>query len=98
MNVTYVQALEFISEKLGFECPVELWAGNHQYTGCTHHTAVYSVCVQPTLLYEINENFSVGTYLQMGWAIDGGVRRDWREDENNSAFNICWGLNLTATF
>ena len=103
VNVTYEHDLAFISEKLGFECPVELWACNHQYTECTRHTAVYSLCVQPTLSYEISENVSIGAYVQMGWAIDGSVRRDWRgseedENNNNSAFNICWGLNLTATF
>ncbi len=99
VNVTYEQELSFISDKLGFECPVELWAGNHQYTkGCTEHTVVYSTCVQPTLTYEISENVSIGTYVQMGWAINSKVRRDWKEDENNCAFNICWGLNLTATF
>ena len=98
VNVTYEQELAFISEKLGFECPVELWFGNHQYTGSTSGTTAYSVCVQPTLTYEINENFSIGAYVQMGWALDSRVRRDWREDENNSAFNVCWGLNLTAKF
>ncbi|MBR4673686.1 MAG: hypothetical protein IKP00_04405 [Victivallales bacterium] len=98
VNVTYEQELSFISDKLGFECPVELWVGNHQYTGSTSHTAVYSVCVQPTLNFAITENISIGTYLQMGWALDSRVRRDWKEDENNCAFNICWGLNLTATF
>ena len=98
VNVTYEQDLSFISEKLGFECPVELWVGNHQYTGSTSNTAVYSVCVQPTLNFAITDNLSIGTYLQMGWGIDSRVRRDWKEDENNSAFNICWGLNLTATF
>ena len=98
MNVTIEQELSFISEKLGFECPVELWVGNHQYTGSTSNTAVYSVCVQPTLNFAITDNLSIGTYLQMGWGIDSRVRRDWKEDENNSAFNICWGLNLTATF
>ena len=98
VNVTYEQELAFISEKLGFECPVEVWFGNHQYTGSTSNTTAYSVCVQPTLTYEINENFSIGAYVQMGWALDSRVRRDWREDENNSAFNVCWGLNLTANF
>ncbi len=98
VNVTYEQELSFISEKLGFECPVELWVGNHQYTGSTSHTAVYSVCVQPTLNFAITDNLSIGTYLQMGWALDSRVRRDWKKDENNCAFNICWGLNLTATF
>ena len=98
VNITYEQKLEKISEQLSFECPVELWCGNHQYTGSTRHTAVYSLCIQPTLKYEINEHFSIGAYTQMGWAIDGSVRRDWKEDENNNAFNVCWGLNLTANF
>ena len=98
VNVTYEQELAFISEKLGFECPIEVWFGNHQYTASTSGTTAYSVCVQPTLTYEINENFSIGAYVQMGWALDSRVRRDWREDENNSAFNVCWGLNLTTKF
>ena len=98
VNVTFEQTLTAISEKLAFECPLELWCGNHQYTGCTSHTAFYSLCAQPTLKYEICENVSIGAYVQMGWALDSRVRRDWREDENNSAFNACWGLNLTASF
>jgi len=98
VNVTYEQALTAISEQLSFECPLELWVGNHQYTGCTHHTAVYSLCLQPALNYEISEKCTVGTYVQMGWALDGSVRRDWKEDENNNAFNVCWGLNLTLNF
>ncbi len=98
VNVTYEQTLEAISERLSFECPVELWCGNHQYTGCTSHTAFYSLCIQPTLKYEISENLSIGAYVQMGWALDSQVRRDWKDDENNSAFNACWGLNLTASF
>jgi len=97
-NVTYEHDLEFISDKLGFECPVELWFGNHQYTGSTSDTAVYSLCVQPTLNYEINEHVSIGTYVQMAWAMDGRVRKDWKDDENNNAFNVCWGLNLTTKF
>ncbi len=98
VNATCEQKLDAISESLSFECPVELWFGNHQYTGCTKHTASYSLCVQPTLKYEINDNLSIGAYVQMGWALDGKVRRDWREDENNNEFNACWGLNLTASF
>ena len=98
VNATFEQQLTAISENLSFECPVELWVGNHQYTGCTSHTAAYSLCTQPTLKYEINDNLSVGAYVQMGWALDSRVRRDWREDENNNAFNVCWGLNLTVSF
>jgi len=97
VNVTFEQKLEKISENLTFECPVELWFGNHQYSG-TDHTTVYSLCVQPTLNYEITENVSVGTYVLMGWALDSDVRRDWKDDENNNAFNVCWGLNLTLSF
>ena len=59
---------------------------------------MYSLCVQPTLNYEITENVSVGTYVLMGWALDSDVRRDWKDDENNNAFNVCWGLNLTLSF
>ena len=97
-NLTYELPLDKVLENLSFECPVELWAGNHQYTGCTSGTTVYSVTAQPTLKYEFNENISVATYVQMGWALDGRVRRDWKEDENNNAFNACWGLNLTFSF
>ncbi|MCR4574520.1 MAG: hypothetical protein K5787_12210, partial [Lentisphaeria bacterium] len=97
VNVTFEQKLEKISEKLAFECPVELWFGNHQYSGADH-TTIYSLCVQPTLNYEITENVSVGTYVLMGWALDSDVRRDWKDDENNNAFNVCWGLNLTLSF
>ena len=97
VNVTFEQKLEKISENLAFECPVELWFGNHQYSG-TDHTTVYSLCVQPSLNYEITENVSVGTYVLMGWALDSDVRRDWKDDENNNAFNVCWGLNLTLSF
>lgn len=98
VNVTYEQELTSICENLSFECPVELWFGNHQYTGCTSHTTAYSLFAQPTLKYEISENVSIGANVQMGWALDGRVRRDWRDDENNNAFNVCWGLNLTANF
>jgi hypothetical protein len=97
VNVTFEQKLEKISENLTFECPVELWFGNHQYSG-TDNTTVYSLCVQPSLNYEITENVSVGTYVLMGWALDSDVRRDWKDDENNNAFNVCWGLNLTLSF
>ena len=97
VNVTYEQELTAISEHLTFECPVELWFGNHQYSGADHTTA-YSLCVQPTLNYEISENVSVGAYVLMGWALDSDIRRDWKEDENNNAFNVCWGLNLTLSF
>ncbi len=98
VNVTYEHTLEFISDKLTFELPVELWVGNHQYTGSTPHTAFYSVCVNPALNYEISDKVSVGTYVNMGWALDKDVRNDWKDDENNNAFNVCWGLNLTMTF
>ena len=98
LNATYEHSLEFISDKLSFECPVELWFGNHQYTECTKGSAVYSLCIQPTLNYEISENVSIGAYLLMGWAMDGRVRRAWEDDENNNDFNVCWGLNMTASF
>ncbi len=98
VNATYETKLEALSENLSFECPVELWVGNHQYTGSTKHTAVYSLCTQPTLKYEFSEHFSVGAYVLMAWGLDGRVRRDWKDDPNNNAFNICWGLNLTASF
>ncbi len=98
VNVTYEQELTSVMENLGFECPVELWFGNHQYTGCTSSTTAYSLCVQPTLKYDINENIAISAYVQMGWALDGRVRKDWKDDENNNAFNACWGVNLTASF
>lgn len=97
-NVTYEIDLASVLENLSFECPVELWVGNHQYTGCTSSSAVYSVCAQPTLKYAINEKISVSTFVQMGWALDSRVRRDWRDDENNNEFNACWGINFTASF
>ncbi len=97
-NLTYEADLAMIMENLSFECPVEFWVGNHQYTGSTSSTAVYSLCAQPTLSFELNEHLSLATYLQMGWALDSRVRRDWKEDENNNAFNVCWGLNLTLKF
>lgn len=97
-NVTYEQPLPFISEKLSFECPLELWTGNRRYTGCSKHGALYSLCLQPTLKYTINENLSICGYTLMAWALDSTVRRDWRDDENNNAFNICWGMSLTANF
>ena len=98
VNVTYEQELKQINEHLSFECPFEAWAGNHQYTGSTSDTAMYSLCAQPTLAYEISENVSISAFVQMGWALDGRVRKDWKDDENNNAFNVCWGLNLTASF
>ena len=97
LNVTYEQPLKAISEKLSIECPVELWFGNHQYTGTTSTTA-YSLCVQPTLNYAICDNLTIGTYLLMAWALNENVRREWKEDENNNKFNMCWGVKLTAEF
>ena len=97
-NITYEQALPFISEQLSFECPLELWTGNRRYTGAPRTGALYSLCLQPTLKYTINENLSISGYALMGWALDSTVRRDWRDDENNNEFNICWGMSLTANF
>ncbi len=98
VNFTYELPLDNLLENLSFECPFEFWAGNHQYTGCTKGSTAYSFCTQPTLSYAINENLSVATYVQMGWALDSRVRNDWKDDENNNAFNACWGLNMTLSF
>ena len=97
VNVTFEYTLEKISDKLSFECPVELWFGNHQYSGADH-TTVYSLCVQPTLSYEITENISISAYVLMGWALDSDVRRDWKDDENNNAFNVAYGFALSFEF
>ena len=97
VNVTYEKKLDAISEHLSFECPAELWFGNRQFSGCDSDATAYSFCLEPTLKYELNENVSVGAYVQMGWSLDGRVRGAWKDDPNNNAFNCCWGLNLTAT-
>ena len=86
----------YLDDLSGAVCLV-LTDARTQYSGADH-TTIYRLCVQPTLNYEITENVSVGTYVLMGWALDSDVRRDWKDDENNNAFNVCWGLNLTLSF
>lgn len=98
VNVTFEYDLEKILENLSFECPLEIWFGNHRYTGCTSHSAVYSICIQPTLTYAINDNISIGTYVQMGYGLDSRVRRAWKADGDNNVFNACWGVNLGVEF
>ena len=97
VNATYELNLERICKFLVFECPMEFWFGNHQYSGCTEHLAAYSLCISPALKIKIKDIIFLGVFTQMSWALDSDVRRYWKDDKDNNSFNMCWGLNFTIS-
>ncbi len=97
---------------LGLKTTAELWWGNGHYVGTTtvgdeddekevyirNHGCLYSFVTTLELPCKFNDHITFTPYTSASWALNHDVRKDWRDDENNSNMNIFFGLKLDFEF
>lgn len=110
LNASHETPLDFISDKLTWENSCELWWGNSHYN-CndnynwahmadekTYKNCFFAFVWTTKFTFKIDEHFSFGPFLQLGYALDNDIRNEWKEDPMQNAVNFCWGANLSMEF
>jgi uncharacterized protein (TIGR02001 family) len=90
-----------ISDKLSFDMCGELFWNNRKYNDYNYDvnkSALAALQLKAGLNYQVCEYFNLGPFVACAWAIEKDLRKAWREDSMNNAFNVLWGFALNAEF
>lgn len=104
-HIEYSLVLETISPDFSFDNELSLFWGNTKFNGGindegqdTYKNALTSLVWDFGFTYNINENFSIGPFGEIAWALNHDIREVRKADSANSTCNMMWGFRLSANF
>ncbi len=79
----------------------QLWWGNSHFQERDYElnrTSFISAVLETSVKFAINDYVTVGPFATCGWALGSKMRDNWREGDDQSAFNATFGINVGVEF